>query len=407
MAKDGILSGIRVIDCATYIAAPHAASVLSDFGAEVLKIERPPGGDLWRLFPHLPGTGKSELNWSWILSGRNRKSVAIDLAQPEGREVLVKLVRTADVFVSNYQVEQLKKFRITWDDLSAINPRLIYAHLSGYGETGEDADLPAFDALAYWARSGLLGTIRGQDGSIAGARAGIGDNPTAMSLFGAIMLGLYNRERTGKGAKVGTSLLASGAWANSCDLQVKLLGGSFPERTPGQAPANPLILGYLSSDQKVFFIVLLDPDHEFPRLCEALGISEIGKDPMFSTIAARAEHAAELYGILQSQFESRTLGELKKLFKQFDIKWSSVPTLDDVIGDAQMRECGAFVSHEVPGHGEIETINSPVFVDGVVKRRPQAAPEVGSDTRGVLRSIGYSDDAIDAMIKRGVAIARD
>ena len=162
---DGLLSGLRVIDCGTYVAGPAAATVMSDFGAEVIKIERPGGGDLWRLFSKLPGTAKSELDWCWVLTSRNKKSVALDLGRPEGREALIRLVRTADVFLTNYQRTLLEKFRLTWEDLAPVNDRLIYAHLTGYGDAGDDADDPAFDALAYWARSGLMMSVTGTDGS--------------------------------------------------------------------------------------------------------------------------------------------------------------------------------------------------------------------------------------------------
>lgn len=132
----GLLSGLRVIDCGTYVAGPAAATIMSDFGAEVIKIERPGGGDLWRLFSKLPGTAKSELDWCWVLTSRNKKSVALNLAQPEGREALIRLVRTSDVFLTNYQRTLLEKFRLTWEDLSPVNDRLIYAHLTGYGDWG-------------------------------------------------------------------------------------------------------------------------------------------------------------------------------------------------------------------------------------------------------------------------------
>ncbi|MBV8454921.1 MAG: CoA transferase, partial [Deltaproteobacteria bacterium] len=191
MDEGGVLAGIRVIDCGTYVAGPAAATVMSDFGAEVIKIERPGGGDLWRLFSKLPGVAKCDLDWCWVLSNRNKKSVALDLGRPEGREVLLRLVSTADVFVTNYQRTLLEKFRLTWEDLAPANPRLIYAHLTGYGDAGADADAPAFDALAYWARSGLMMSVTGSDGSPAAPRPGMGDHPTAMSMFGAIMLGLY------------------------------------------------------------------------------------------------------------------------------------------------------------------------------------------------------------------------
>src|SRR5215467_10978442 len=137
MESKGLLSGIRVIDCGTYIAGPASATVMSDFGADVIKIERPQGGDLWRLFSRLPGTAKAETDWCWTLTSRNKRSVAIDLAQSAGRDVMLRLVQSADVFVTNYQRQLLQKFRLDYDDLSPINPRLIYAHLTGYGDAGE------------------------------------------------------------------------------------------------------------------------------------------------------------------------------------------------------------------------------------------------------------------------------
>jgi len=404
MQNGGILAGLRVIDCGTYIAGPASATVMSDFGAEVFKIERIGGGDLWRLFPHLPGTAISKINWGWVLTGRNKKSVALDLSKAEGREVLIRMVKTADVFVTNYQPQLLEKFHLTYDELSAENARLVYAHLTGYGDAGDDVDAPAFDALAYWARSGLMMGVVSVDGKPGGPRPGIGDHPTAMSMFGAIMLGLYNRERTGRGSKVGTSLLASGAWANGCDLQAKFCNAEFPQRSePGAHPPNPLGAGYLSRDGKPFMIALLDPDVEFPRLANALGHPDLATDPMFSNNDGKRENAAALHAILQSQFESRDLSELRGLFKNYDIKWAPFPTLDDVVKDPQMRASGAIVDMDYPGHGKLETITSPVFVAGSEKRRPQAAPDVGANTRETLRDLGYSDAAIDGLIRRGVA----
>jgi crotonobetainyl-CoA:carnitine CoA-transferase CaiB-like acyl-CoA transferase len=404
MEQSGLLAGIKVIDCGTYVAGPAAATVMSDFGAEVIKIERPGGGDLWRLFSSLPGTAKSDLDWCWTLTGRNKKSVALDLLRPDGREVLMRMVKTADVFVTNYQRTLLEKFRLTWEDLRAVNDRLIYAHLTGYGDAGDDADEPAFDALAYWARSGLMMSVTGVDGSPGAPRPGMGDHPTSMSLFSAIMLGMYNRERTGRGSKVGTSLMASGAWANACDIQAKFCGGVFPERGTGKHPPNTLTSAYLTRDGKPFLLVAIDPDNEFPRLCTALGLGELATDPMFATNAGRGTYAAELHGILQSQFESRDLAELRLLFKRYDVKWAAMPKLDDVIEDPQMRASGAFIKMDYPGHGVLETVNSPVFIDGFEKRKPTAAPEVGQHTREVLRDLGYSDDQVEAMI-RGASIA--
>jgi crotonobetainyl-CoA:carnitine CoA-transferase CaiB-like acyl-CoA transferase len=153
----------------------------------------------------------------------------------------------------------------------------------------------------------------------------------------------------------------------------------------------------------VFLLIQLDPDHEFPRLCKMFGAPELATDPMFATDASRTEHAAELFAILQSQFEAKDLAQWRLAFKQFDIKWSLLPTLDDAVKDPQMRAAGAFVQLDYPGHGTIDTINSPLFVAGADKRKPEPAPEIGANTREVLRELGYDDAAINDMIERRIA----
>ncbi len=405
--QNGILSGLRVIDCGTYVAGPASATIMSDFGAEVIKIERPQGGDLYRFMADLPGFAKADVNWAWILTSRNKKSVALDLSVPQGRDALIRLVKTADVFVTNYQHPLLEKFQLTWEHLQPENERLIYAHLTGYGDAGEDADAPSYDALAYWARSGLMMSVVGLDGSPAGPRPAMGDHPTSVSLFGSIMLGLYHRERTGRGVKVGTSLMASGAWANACDIQAKFCKAEFPQRGADGTPPNPLTAGYLSRDRKAFLVVLLDPDKEFPNLCRALGYEELATNDLFVTTKARVENASALFAILQAQFESRDLAEWRVLFRQADIKWAPLPKLEEVVEDPQMRAAGAFVELDDPRYGKLTTVSSPIFASAGAKRTPTAAPELGAHTAEVLRDIGYDEKTIAALVRDGIAAVID
>jgi len=406
-ANDGVLSGLRVIDCATYVAGPAAATVMSDFGADVIKIERPPDGDLWRTFSSVPGYPSTDFHYTWLLTSRNKRSIVLDLTKDAGRDTLLKLVAGADVFVTNFQQSLLDKFRLRWEDLRAANARLVYAHITGYGEKGEDADSPAYDGLAYWARSGLMTSVTGADGTPAGARPAMGDHPTAMSLFSAIMLGLYRRERTGQGSKVMTSLMASGAWANSVDIQAKLCAAQFPKRVAGARPMNPLIAAYPSSDGHAMIIACLDPEREYSRLCEALGEPDLATTPLFATHEARKENAAELHAILLSQFESKPLSHWREKFKTYDIKWSPLPSLEEAVNDPQMRDCGAIISCDYPGIGKVETVNSPVFVAENEKHAPMAPPKYGEHTRVILKEAGFSAGDIEKLIASGVAVASD
>jgi len=217
------------------------------------------------------------------------------------------------------------------------------------------------------------------------------------------MLGLYHRERTGRGLKVGTSLLASGAWANACDLQAKFCNAVFPQRGADGTPPNPLTAGYLRRDGKAFLVVLLDPDREFPNLCRALGQEELSTNPLFATKEARIANAAALFAILQAQFESRDLAEWRVLFKQSDIKWAPLPKLEEVVEDPQMRAAGIFMDVAYPGYGKLTTINSPIFTTADAKRPPTAAPELGGHPKEVLRELGYDEEAIAALVRDGVA----
>ncbi len=297
MPDSNILSGIRVIDCGTYIAAPAAAVVMSDFGADVIKIERPPYGDPYRYLSFVPGMPVSPLHYCWILEGRNKRSVALDLNDEKAREALLKLVATADVFVTNYQQPLVRKFRVGYEDLRPYNERLIYAYLSGYGLVGEECDKPGYDVTAYWARSGMMSSMHNADAEPAQSAAGFGDHPTSMALFGGIMLGLYRREITGQGMNVTTSLMANGAWANSCAIQGALVGAKFLPKWTRSTTVNPIINHYVTRDRQRFLTCCLDPRKDWPNLCRALDHPEWIDDPRFVTPEHRRANSHVLVAI--------------------------------------------------------------------------------------------------------------
>ena len=397
--EKGPLSGLRVIDCGTYIAGPAAAVVMSDFGADVIKIERPPYGDPYRYLGLVPGMPVSEVPYCWILDGRNKKSVALDLNDAAAREVLLKLVAKADVFITNYQAPLIRKFRVAHEDLAPVNDRLIYALITGYGLTGDDSDQPGYDATAYWARSGLMYTMHNGDAEPAVSPAGFGDHPTSMALFGAIMLGLYRRQITGKGMSVTTSLMANGAWAHACGIQAAMVGARFWPKWTRSTTINPLVNHYVTRDQQRIFTCCLDPKKDWPNLCHALGHPELIDHPHFATPELRRANGPELVGIIDAALAGKDLAEWKEIFRRHGVIWSPVPSTQQVAADPQMEANGVYAEIQ-PG---LRTVMNPLTLAGVERVKPRIAPRVGEHTVEVLQDLGYSEHAIADLLHRGAA----
>jgi crotonobetainyl-CoA:carnitine CoA-transferase CaiB-like acyl-CoA transferase len=396
-----LLSGIRVIDCGTYIAGPAAATVLSDFGAEVIKIERPPFGDPYRYLSKNPGMPLSDHLFCWMLDARNRKSLALNLENDAAREALLRLVGTADVFITNYQPALVRKFRVGYDELRPLNPRLIYAHVTGFGETGPDVDEPGYDQTAYWARSGLMHSMHNSDGEPCRAPTGFGDHPTAMTLCAGIMLGLYRRAISGEGSKVSTSLMANGLWSNANAVQAVLVGAKFLPRTKRKTVANPLVNHYVTRDQKRFLTCCLDPKKDWPNLCRALGRADLIEHEHFRTPELRQANSVALVEIIDEVIASKDMAEWDQLFRHHGLTWAPVQANEEVAQDCQMQANGLFVEMTTGLH----TIDTPLKIDGVNKVTPDVAPTVGQHTCEILASLGYSEAEINDLLSRGAALA--
>jgi crotonobetainyl-CoA:carnitine CoA-transferase CaiB-like acyl-CoA transferase len=402
MSGQNVLSGIRVLDCATYIAGPSAAAVLADYGADVIKIERPPAGDPYRFLSCAPGMPVTEWNYCWIMDSRSKRSLALNLNQEPARDALIALVRKADIFVTNYQPALISKFRLRYEDLQPENKRLIYASVTGYGEVGAEADNAGYDMTAYFARSGLMQYIKNAGCEPAISPCGFGDHPTAMTLFGAIMMALYRRERTGEGAKVTTNLMHNGVWSNGSLTQAALCGAEFSAPQTRGKPHNPLVNHYATSDGRRFLLCLLDVAKDWVKLCTALGRQDWIEDVRYSTPDARRQNAAELVSLIDAITEAHPLSEWKRRFAECDVLYGIVPEAKEHPDDAQMNAAGVFAD-VVDGPRPMKTVTSPFHLAGTPKSPARWAPEMGEHTVAVLREAGCSDEEIHAMLESGAA----
>ncbi len=395
-----VLAGITVLDVGSWIAGPAAATVMSDFGAEVIKVE-PPGGDPYRDFYHVTGAPTSDINYPWLLDARNKKSVVLDLAIPAARDALLVLVARADVFLTNQPPARIERLRLGYEELSAVNPRLVYASLTGYGDEGEEANKLGFDINAWWARSGLMDVVRAPGGPPAGSVPGMGDHPSAMTLFGAIMLALYQRERTGRGAKVSSSLLSNGAWANAVLIQAALSGATFVPRPPRERALNALLNLYQCRDGRWFILTLLREEREWGRLARAIGREDLLTDARFATMAARHANSTALVKVLDEVFAGKDWPEWRGILEAHRITFGPMARITEPRDDRQMVAAGTIVPLEIPERPGMRTVMSPIQVSGQSKVPPRRAPELGEHTREVLRSVGYDDAALQRLRAAG------
>jgi crotonobetainyl-CoA:carnitine CoA-transferase CaiB-like acyl-CoA transferase len=396
---DGIFKGLKVLDCASFIAAPAAATVLSDFGADVIKIEPPGAGDPYRNLPNLPGYPRSEHNYAWMMESRNKKSLALDLAKPEGQAVLYKLVAEADVFITNFPPPVRARLKMAYSDLAPLNDRLIYACFTGYGDRGAEADKPGFDSTAWWARSGMMDLVRADDDTTpARSVAGMGDHPCAMALYGAIVTALYKRERTGKGSQVKSNLMANGVWASSVLAQAKLVGATFEKRRPRERALNALANHYRCRDGRWIMLSLLTEDRQWPILARCIGREELADDERFAAKAGRHARSLELIAILDDAFAQRDLAEWRSLLDGQGLVFGFVGILDDIPNDRQMIDNDVLVPFE---DSDIMTINSPIWIDGTRKKKPRLPPGIGQHSDEILRDAGFDEEAIAALRASG------
>src|SRR5213594_2472129 len=396
---ENIFSGLKVVDFASFVAGPGAAVILSDFGADVIKVE-PPKGELWRIGNKIPPQPQSKYPYMWHLNNRNKRGVAIDLKSPDAAKIVERLAKWADVFIVNTPHPAREKLKLDYDHVAQFNPLLIYADITGYGDTGPDAALPGFDITAFWSRSGLLSLTHDAGAPPTWPFAGTGDAPSGVGLFAAIVTALYRRERTGKGSYVTTSLLAAGVWSAGVAIQAALAGANFYGLHDRAHPVNAALNVYRSSDG-TWFLLVVTPD-KIPAVLKAMGREDLLTDPRFSDPKKLAENRPQLTAMLDEIFGSQPMSHWYEVFNGVHVTFGAVRDPQEVINDPQLRPNDIVVPLEGAGDKLTSTISSPIQVHGVTKVPAKGAPKIGEHNEQILQELGFDTQEIERLRAGGV-----
>ncbi len=396
---ESLFEDLLVLDCASFVAGPAAATIMSDFGARVIKIEPPGAGDSYRQLIKLPGVPASEHDYFWMLDNRNKESLALDLKQDAARKVLETLIARADVFITNFPGPIRERLHLRPEDVLPLNERIIYASLTPYGEDGPEKDRTGYDSTAWWARSGLMSAVRPTaESEPARSIPAMGDHPTAVALFGAIMTGLYRRQITGKGGVVSTSLLANGLWSMGCYVQAALCDAKFHPRSQ-RYHRSALLEVFRCRDDRWFMLSIVNHTREWPLLAACVGHPEWTSDARFSTPEARSANAAQLTRALEEIFAGRDWSDWRARFMASGITFGPIAEPADHIACPQVEANGLLPA--LAGASGLRTVDSPIRVAGAAKIPPRMAPRIGEHTRAILAELGLTPPEIERMAQNG------
>lgn len=391
------LEGIRVVEVATWTYVPAAGSVLAEWGAEVLKIEHPEGGDPQRglISSGLLPAGASGVNFFLEQPNHGKKSIAVDLRHPDGRDLLYRLCETADVFLTSWLPSARARAEIDVEHIRAVNPKIVYVRGHGQGTRGPEADRGGYDGSAYFARAGVMNAISyGDDPHGPTQPPAFGDLPSGQTLAGGVAAALLQRERTGVAPVVDVSLLAFGMWVNSPDIVLSKLfeGQGVPKLRRDNLP-NPLVNRYLTKDGRLILLVMLQGVRFWPELITAVGRPDLATDERFTTPATLYENRAEATRILDEVFATRTLDEWKEALASIKGVWAPVQTGLELYDDPQVQANGYLADVESADGVPFKLVANPVHFD---EQPPTLvrAPDLGEHTDEVLRELGLDDEAI-------------
>jgi crotonobetainyl-CoA:carnitine CoA-transferase CaiB-like acyl-CoA transferase len=397
-----ILAGIRLVEVADWGFVPSAATVLGDWGADIVKIEHPLRGDPMRgLVTSGLVPGAQGVNFFVEHLSRNKRSVGVDLNTPAGRDILYRLVDTADIFLTNFLPAARRRLGITYADLRARNPRLIYAKGHGQGQKGPDAERGGYDGCSFWARGGVADRLTRPGQPLVQQRPAFGDFTGGMFLAGGIAGALYHRERTGEGLEVDVSLLGNAVWIMAPDIVAAMTYGfELPPSGVGGTP-NPLVHTYFAADGKGIVLMMLQSERFWPIFARTVGREDLLLDARFDSAEKRAGEAAALVDELTRLFATRPRAEWAAILNDSECIWSPLQSPAEIPADPQVIANGYVQQFDHPVHGQFRVSASPVQFDNQAPAVRRAASELGADTEQVLLEAGYTWEEIAAFKESG------
>lgn len=396
-------SGMRVVELAQWVFVPVAGALLADWGADVIRIEHPEGDPYRALATQGIGSDSGGVNLSIALANRGKRSLAVDIKKPAGREVLHQLLAGADVFLTNLRPDALGRLGLDADAVTSRYPRIVYARGHGYGVRGPDANQAGYDASAFFARGGMADALTPPDRDYPiSQRGAMGDRNGGMALAFGIAGGLLKRERTGKGSVVDVSLLATAMWTLSSDLLTALQGQPLPRPSDRSAAVNPLTSTYRTADDRFIQLMFLQADRYWADFCRVLGREDLIKDARFCNMAARRAHNSECVAILDREFGQRSFAECKALLSKLDAPWAPVQQVTELLDDPQVEANGYIGT--VPAENGAPAYRLPAVPVQFDERPPSVrrAPELGEHTEAILLELGYPWEDIAALQETGV-----
>lgn len=390
------LSGYRIIELATFVAAPACARILGDWGADVIKVESP-DGDAWRTYGQtMSMPANEEENPAWELANTNKRAITLDLKKPQGQKVLHDLLQTADVFITNNRLEALRKMQLDYESLKAKYPRLIYGIVTGFGEKGPDVNQPGFDTVAFWGRSGFLTDLVPDGAYPVYSPAGFGDLAVGSILCGGISAALLQREKTGKGEKVSISLFGAAVWL--AGLMITATQSRYQNKYPKERlEGNPMVIPYRTKDKEWIFLSVLDYDRYWPALCKVIEREDLLTDKRFKTRLDMLTNRAALIPVLEEAFATKDINEWIVRLRKADIVHVRLQHFKEIENDQQAWANDFLYENTFANGAKAALPSSPVQWAESGSLSYQGSPLLGEHTKELLEELGYTPEQIEEL----------